>query len=198
MKSVIDAVNHFKAVWPYSDKYNLIMSGAQGYYRGGLNSSLPADEIVCTREKFNQCVDEMTNLIPRPQPKSEMPNVGFKLKYQHEFIEDSDFQYLSDEKYGWEDGDNLEIITKRVDVDGDLVAIVLNTQEDVLSTAILRVEFFKPIDTKTNRQKIIDSISKQINGQEYMKSKLGMAEFIADILINDTVEGGTFTENDDD
>lgn len=92
-------------------------------------------------------------LTPIPVITQEMPNVGFKLKYQHEFIDDSPFKYLSDEFYGWENGDNLEIITKRVDSDGYVVAIVLNTQQDVLSTAALQVEFFKPIDNRTSEEK---------------------------------------------
>ncbi len=76
------------------------------------------------------------------QEAGEFPSVGFSLNYRFEFITDSEFQYLSNEKYGWEDGDNLEVIK----IVNDSI-IVLNVQDDVLtSAAITDLNFFKPME----------------------------------------------------
>ena len=93
---------------------------------------------------------EKYDFTPKPVTPSTltqtMPSIGFKLKYQHEFVEDGEYQYLSNESgAGWEDGDNLEVISLRVNSHGEDVAIVLNTPEDVLTCAALTVGFFKPL-----------------------------------------------------
>lgn len=91
------------------------------------------------KQASSTCTQKMTD-------SGALPSVGFKLKYQHEFIEGSDFQYLSNENQGgWEDGDSLEVISLRVDSNGCNVAIVLNTEEDVLTCASVTADFFKEI-----------------------------------------------------
>lgn len=80
-------------------------------------------------------------------------SVGFKLKFTHEI--DGKFKHLHSEKYGWEDGDDLEVIHITENHNGETCFIVLNCQTDVLNTAaIVDISFF---DTRTPKQKAIDA-----------------------------------------
>lgn len=72
MKTVINAVNEFKGVWPYSD--SLVMyyfSGTNGY--GYYSKESDYNGVTAfTSEKFNQCVDEMaTNHGRHPHTYAE-------------------------------------------------------------------------------------------------------------------------------
>jgi len=82
------------------------------------------------------------------------PSIGFKLKFNHDI--DGKFSRLHDEKYGWEDGDDLEVIHITVNHDEEVCYIVLNCQPDVLNTAaITDLSFF---DTRTPKQKAVDDV----------------------------------------
>lgn len=83
----------------------------------------------------------------------EFPPVGYKLKFTHDI--DGDFSYLHSEKYGWEHGDNLEVIHSTINFHGTNALIVLNAESDVLTTAvIINPQFF---DTRTEKQKAVDA-----------------------------------------
>jgi hypothetical protein len=89
----------------------------------------------------------------------QLPKVGTTLKFLHD-IDTSKFKYLYDERYGWEYGDNLEVIHHTVDHRGDDVVIVMNAESDVLNTAIIPdVDFF---DARTKYEKYVDDILKLI------------------------------------
>lgn len=83
----------------------------------------------------------------------ELPPVGYKLKFTHDI--DGDFKCFHSERYGWEHGDNLEVIHAIDDYRGDPAVIVLNAQPDVLTTAVISNSRF--FDTRTDREKAIDA-----------------------------------------
>ncbi|MBL4795884.1 MAG: hypothetical protein JKY50_00565 [Oleispira sp.] len=127
-----------------------------------------------------------------------LPSVGFKLKYQHEFIESGEYQYLSNESgAGWEDGDSLEVISLRVNSHGEDVAIVLNTQEDVLTCAALTVEFFKsltpPIELKDKGLYLFDINNRtEIVGRSYF-TDFGDCWMITDLAANRSYDANKCT-----
>lgn len=97
-------------------------------------------------------------ITPRPATKDHsdwdgvgLPPVGFKFKFTHEFEEG--FEYLTGGgDYGWENGDNLEVVYHTVNEEGD-VAIILNTQEDVLTCVpITDITLFSPPKTKEEKE----------------------------------------------
>lgn len=80
------------------------------------------------------------------------PKIGFKFKFKHDI--DGKFGFLHQEKYGWEDDDELELIHKVADHNGTETYIVLNTQPDVLSLVKITDTLF--FDTRTPKQKAVD------------------------------------------
>jgi hypothetical protein len=89
----------------------------------------------------------------------QLPEVGTKLKFTHD-IDSSKFKYLYDERYGWEYGDDLEVIHHTVDHRGGDVVIVMNAENDVLTTAVISdLDFF---DTRTEDEKYVDQILSDI------------------------------------
>lgn len=111
--------------------------------------------VVCKVSEFKSYCDNMreTNK-PELIAPSGFPPVGYTLKFTHDHV--GDFKYLHSEKYGWEHGDNLEIIHVTENQHGETVVIVLNTQSDVLTTAVIDDPLF--FDTRTEREKEIHSI----------------------------------------
>lgn len=90
MKTVINAVNQLKAEWAFNDSVSAYfrISGETGYWYFGESKPL-LDEHVCTREEFNQCVDEMSKaewIKPVTSPtftqamydKDVLPSVGME------------------------------------------------------------------------------------------------------------------------
>lgn len=85
--------------------------------------------------------------------ESQLPDIGFTFNFQHGY--GSKWEYLYDEKYGWEYGDNLKVIYLTTNHNGVDVAIVFNCQEDVLNTAVISdPDFF---DVRTEREKVVDA-----------------------------------------
>lgn len=81
----------------------------------------------------------------------KLPPVGYKLKFTHDI--EGAFKHLHSEQYGWEHGDNLEIIHTTENHYGESAVIVLNAQCDVLTTAVIIDPSF--FDTRTEREKAI-------------------------------------------
>jgi hypothetical protein len=94
MKTVIDAVNEFKGIWPYND--SLVMyffSGANGY--GYYSKEADYNGVTAfTSEKFNKCVDELSKAewMSKPKPvytqamadNGELPVVGMEcMVFEH-------------------------------------------------------------------------------------------------------------------
>lgn len=59
-KSIVDTVNELKGEWQYKDSISAYYrtNGSSGYWYYGESKTFN-DEHVCTREEFNQCVEEM-------------------------------------------------------------------------------------------------------------------------------------------
>jgi len=128
------------------------------YYDAVTHEEIPT-ETPEEAEAFNKMkpyeFDEHVS-VAKPVFTQEMaePSIGFKLKFNHDI--DGKFKHLHDEKYGWEDGDNLEVIHITVNHDEDICYIVLNCQQDVLTTAVVTdLSFF---DTRTPKQKAVDDM----------------------------------------
>ena len=119
---------------------------------GGANFTIheKANEIIADKLKALRLAKSN-----KPTPH-QAPEVGTTLVFNHSI--DGDFGFLHSEKYGWENGDSLEVIHKTTNHNGCEVFIVLNTQPDMLNTAaIYNVEFF---DTRTPKQKFIEGAAK--------------------------------------
>lgn len=117
--------------------------------------------------------------------------VGFKFKFTHDI--DGDFSYLHHESYGWEDGDNLEVIYKTVNSYGCEVVIVLNTQPDVLTTAaITNMEFF---DFRTPKQKSVDEVMKLLKVRNIRVSDVAVVDLIGAMYDSDLLRGGGGVEH---
>lgn len=98
-------------------------------------------------------IDEKPALTLAMADAGEFPSVGYKLKFTHDI--DGGFSFLHSEKYGWENGDNLEVIHSTINCHGANALIVLNAEPDVLTTAvIINPQFF---DTRTEKQKAVDA-----------------------------------------
>jgi len=112
--------------------------------------------------------------------------VGFKLKFTHDI--DGDFSYLHHESYGWEEGDDLEVIYKTVNSEGCEGVIVLNTQPDVLTTAaITNMEFF---DFRTPKQKSVDEVMKLLKVRNIRVSDVAVVDLIGAMYDSDLLREG--------
>ena len=59
MKTIADAVNDHKGVWPY-DNFPYMMQSPNGYYGSGNIDGMGEFEIlVCTQAQFNQLIKEL-------------------------------------------------------------------------------------------------------------------------------------------
>lgn len=131
--------------------------------------------------KWRPCLDQPslkpTNGVtvkPRDDNPMWQPSIGTKLKFNHDI--DGDFGYLHSEKYGWEDGDSLEVIHKTTNHNGCEVFIVLNTQPDVLTTAVIgNIDFF---DTRTPKQKAVDEVMNLLKVRNTRVSDITVADLI--------------------
>lgn len=122
-----------------SDKMQEALKEADAISEGFLSSSVE----VSAKPIFTQAMASA----------GDFPPVGYKLKFTHDI--DGDFSFLHSEKYGWEHGDNLEVIHSTINCHGTNVLIVLNTEPDVLTTAvIINPQFF---DNRTEKQKAVDA-----------------------------------------
>ena len=79
MKTVIDAVNNYKGVFPF-DRPSIIYHSGMGKYSDYYdedNAALSTTwQFVCGREEFNQCVDEMST-------NYGLMSTGALLRWQH-------------------------------------------------------------------------------------------------------------------
>ena len=105
-----------------------------------------------------------------------LPKVGFQLKFYFDY-DDEKFGYLQREHYGWDDGDDLEVVKVIRNEHASDIAVVLNTMSDVLTTATIGnpMFFIKP---KTKEELEIDSIAMIIN--QYNSAVTGLYKGIAE------------------
>lgn len=99
-------------------------------------------------------IDEKPSFIQSDADACKLPPVGYKLKFTHGI--GGDFSFLHSEKYGWEHGDNLEVIHTTTNHNGDHALVVLNAEPDVLTTAIIVNPLF--FDNLTEKQKAVDAV----------------------------------------
>ena len=106
-----------------------------------------------------------------------LPKVGFQLKFYFDY-DDEKFGYLQREHYGWEDGDDLEVVKIIRNEYASDIAVVLNTVSDVLTTATISnpMFFIKP---KSKEEVEIENIAMIINNYNSDVTGLykGVAEF---------------------
>ena len=104
MKTVIDAVNEFKGVWPYSNRsamiyckvsYAMFKKGSYESFVHDSFSNLNNDnwDSVCTLEEFNQCTNEMSEYKPSNPvytqamaDNGDLPLVGMECNYETTFF----------------------------------------------------------------------------------------------------------------
>ncbi len=96
-------------------------------------------------------------------PTKKLPQVGYTFNFEHEFI--ARFKYLN-EKYGWENGDQLEVIRHMENIDGEEVLLVLNVEPNVLTTAnITDLTLFET--PKTEEELAVDELVAMILEEPY-------------------------------
>lgn len=71
MKTVIDAVNEFKAFWDPRDSVIVVNQNTTSISNWRTDEPIgllatPEWSILCTRDEFNKCVEEMTNMNIKP------------------------------------------------------------------------------------------------------------------------------------
>ena len=93
-----------------------------------------------TKPAFTQAMDDI--------------ETGFKLEFDKDI--NGEFDWLHGEIYGWEVGDQLEVIHKTENHHGEPCCIVLNCQSDVLTTAAISDASF--FDTRTDSEKAIEEM----------------------------------------
>jgi len=107
MKTVIDAVNEYKAQWVNGRSYIYAGSPTNLQNKGSLQITYLLVEnsqwnFVCTRDEFNQCVEEMTNMNIRPVytqamvDAGVMPSVGMECLINFPDIDNAWYEYIID------------------------------------------------------------------------------------------------------
>lgn len=114
---------------------------------------------------------------------TKLPVVGSTFKFNEEDGHlDEKFSWLISDKYGWEHNDEIEIVKHIKNDEGELVAVCLNTQPDVLNTACLTADFFETKEQR-NESEITVVISRS---QDAMPDHctLSCDQWLAKCLIN--------------
>lgn len=82
-----------------------------------------------------------------------LPEVGHKFKFNEEEGQlPEKFSWLISEKYGWEHNDEIEVVKHIENHEGEMVAVCLNTQPDVLNSACLTADFFETEAERNERE----------------------------------------------
>lgn len=82
-----------------------------------------------------------------------LPEVGHKFKFNEDEGQLADkFSWLISEKYGWEHNDEIEVVKHIENDEGEMVAVCLNTQPDVLNSACLTADFFETEAERNERE----------------------------------------------
>ena len=146
MKTVIDAVNRFKGVFPVGGYSTLIVAKfdfddykAGDFKISSLNASNRYWKVICTEEEFNQCVKELSEakLMSKPVYTQEMKDRGELPSVGMECI-----------SYG-----NRVVILLDADKQGDFVTMNANGIYEFNA-----IEDINPIDTRTDKEKAIDNL----------------------------------------
>jgi hypothetical protein len=189
VKTVIDAVNEFNSEWPialidYPD------------WRYCTKSELPCHRPltfcnvqVCTYEEFNRCVYETR----QPKPiytqamcdAGELPLVGMECMVIGDKEIDDDYH-------------KCIIVANTEPVKGMPVAVfmIIDYAGKPYYYSHCSYQNFKPLDTRTNKQKLADSINKHLE-LEYNNHTGGVVSLISELILDGKLSGVTFTENDD-
>lgn len=89
-----------------------------------------------------------------------LPEVGHKFKFNEDESQlPEKFSWLIGDKYGWEQDDEIEVVKQIENDEGEIVAVCLNMQPDVLTSACLPIEFF---ETKAESLDSIDTTPIQV------------------------------------
>lgn len=84
-----------------------------------------------------------------------LPEVGHKFKFNEDEGQLSEkFSWLISEKYGWEHNDEIEVVKHIENDEGEMVAVCLNTQPDVLNSACLTADFFETEAERNERERL--------------------------------------------
>lgn len=82
-----------------------------------------------------------------------LPEVGHKFKFNEDEGQlPEKFSWLISEKYGWEHNDEIEVVKHIENDEGEMVAVCLNTQPDVLNSACLTADFFETEAERNERE----------------------------------------------
>ena len=176
MKTIIDAVNYFKGEYTYDS--NFLYFDENGFF--GANKNYSVDEnnyYICSREEFNQCVKEMmTNFNTSPtyseysgmlkvatelvekhkqpvftkemQDAGKLPEVGMQCNFETTF-----FATVTSNT---PNKGTCEILAYH----GDKVWINIIDFDCVINTKVID---FSPIDNRTDKEKAIDEMYKEMN-----------------------------------
>lgn len=96
-----------------------------------------------------------------------LPEVGYKFKYnEDEGLLPEKFSWLISDKYGWEQDDEIEVVKHIENHEGEMVAVCLNTQPDVLNSACLTADFFETEAERNERDRndLVNDICEQLFG----------------------------------
>ncbi|EKO3908203.1 hypothetical protein GTU35_001244 [Vibrio fluvialis] len=84
-----------------------------------------------------------------------LPEVGHKFKFNEDEGQlPEKFSWLISEKYGWEHNDEIEVVKHIENHEGEMVAVCLNTQPDVLNSACLTADFFETEAERNERERL--------------------------------------------
>jgi len=161
MKTVVDAVNEFKGEWPCDNRSAMIYCKiSYAMYKEGDWESFVHDNFsdlnlsywdsICTVKEFNQCVEEMSNLVPvKPAytqemaDKGVMPSVGMECE-----IDGTGVAY---------------VVVLTGDDEGDYI---LTPKKGDKYWQRSNIQYIKPIDTRTDEEKAIDEACEVINNDK--------------------------------
>ena len=187
MKTVLDAVNEFKGVWPYSHCESIIYchTSTSMYNKGdyqsyvydnfsNLNSNCFSS--VCTLEEFNRCVKDCTNWFGNC---SEV-----KPLYTKQIQEAGELPPVGSEAVCCYTNETHKIIAHDLFHEDGHYALVCD------DTGYWGAEAcrWSPIDTRTDKEKAIEDFNDGYNGLTVKASELALK-----LIIDGKIHGVTFT-----
>ena len=138
MKTVIDAVNKFEGIYPYNDPSIIeqISTGNWDSWQDECSHGLNTDNfrVVCTRDAFNKCVEEMTNMNIKP-------------------VYTKEFRVISGNSPVWQKC-KIVFVGKRY-------TVVENENGKEFSRKTSKIAI-RDIDTRTDKEKAIDDLDRTI------------------------------------
>jgi len=159
MKTVIDAVNFYQGEWRYHDATSAFYRGA--YWYCGSTKDLPAEH-VCTREEFNQCVEELSTNFGESQCYAEYKHyfpLPAKQVYTQAMADNGELPSVGMECM-YKDACTGNYIEVEVLFINEWSIVLKQTGEgygkDVSVAKHVNDVKLKPIDTRTDKEKAIE------------------------------------------